>query len=218
MEYRNAPSSPRPALGQTKDQWVEANQDKDMVAYAATGSIILGDYTKDSHYGYSGSDRWYSNDYLFDMGDEDVGNDGIPDTGDAGEGDGVFDPTTEDLDGDGVWDHDYTWNDVQTQADITSYDNLPAGVTSFSDLASNSTTKIEGIYYTNHAWAGRTGNAVKFNGSIISKDEAIIYRNGLTFNYDERASSRYNDDPNRFIDLGLPRIRGVYLLSWQEIR
>ena len=218
LEYKNAPVSPRPAQGQTKDQWVAAQHDKDMVAYAAKGSIILGDYTKSTQYGYNGSDKWYSDQYLFDMGDEDVGLDGIPDTGDPGEGDGVFDPATEDLDGDGAWDHDYTWSDVQTQADISTFDNLPAGVTQFSQLASNSASKIEGIYYTNHAWAGRTGNAALVNGSIISKDEAIIYRSGLTFNYDERANSRYNDDPNRFIDLGLPRIRGVFLISWQEIR
>ncbi|MDD5131811.1 MAG: hypothetical protein PHH44_04040 [bacterium] len=218
LEYDNAPSSPRPALGQTKDEWVAAHHDDDLVAFAAKENVILGDYTKSSHYGYSGSDPWYSDQWLLDMGSEDVGVDGIPDTGDAGEDDGMFDAEHEDVDGDGTFDDDYTWNDVQVQAPITSFGNLPSGVTSYSDLASNSATKIEGIYYTNHAWAGRTGNAVKFNGSVISKDEAIIYRNGLTFNYDERAHSRYNSDPNRFIDLGLPRIRGVYLISWQQVQ
>lgn len=217
LDYKNAPGSPRPAQSQTKDQWVAAQHDKDMVAYAAKGSIILGDYTKDPHYGYSGTDLWYSNQYLFSMGDEDVGLDGIPDTGDAGEGDGFWDPAYEDLDGDGVYDNNYKWSDVETQVPIANFANVPAGTTNFSSLASNSPSKIEGIYYTNHAWAGRTGNAVQFNGSVISKDEAIIYRNGLTFNYDERANSRYNSDPNRFIDLGLPRIRGVYLVSWQQV-
>ncbi|MBI5554230.1 MAG: hypothetical protein HY920_00040 [Elusimicrobia bacterium] len=217
LEYKNCPNSPRPALGQTKDQWVEAQHDKDLVAYAAKGSIILGDYTKDPHYGYTGSDRWYSNQYLFSMGDEDVGLDGIPDTGDTGENDGFWDPAYEDIDGDGVHDNNYNWSDVETQVPITNFANVPTGTTNFSNLASNSPSKIEGIYYTNHAWAGRTGNAVQFNGSVISKDEAIIYRNGLTFNYDERAHSRYNSDPSRFIDLGLPRVRGVYLVSWQQV-
>lgn len=217
IEYANAPSSPRPAQGQTKDEWVEAHRDNDLVAFAARENIILGDYTKSSNFGYTGSDPWCSDQYLFNMGSEDVGLDGIPDTHDAGENDGNFDPTYEDIDGDGVFDDNYNWADVQTQADITTYANLPAGVSSFSDLATNSASKIEGLFYTNHAWAGRTGNAVKFNGSIISKDEAIIYRNTLDFNYDERAHSRYNADPNRFIDLGLPQVRGVYLVSWQQV-
>lgn len=218
LDYKNAPSSPRPAQGQTKDQWVEAHKDKDLVAYAAKESIILGDYTKTANYGYTGSDKWYADQYLFSMGNEDVGVDGIPDTHDAGEGDGFFDPDYEDVDGDGTFDQNYNWNSVQTQADISSYSNAPAGTTKFSDLASNTASKVEGIFYTNHAFAGRTGNGMKFNGSVISKDEAIIYRNTVDFNYDERAHSRYNEDPNRFIDLGLPKIRGVYLLSWQEIK
>ena len=192
LEYKNGPATPRPTTGQTADQWVDANKDNDMVAYAARGNIILGDYTKDTHYGYGGYDQWYSDQYLFDM--------------DA-------DPNE-----DGVSERKYNWTDVETQTAITNFDNLPAGVTNFGGLASNYTTKIEGLFYTNHAWAGRTGNDVQFDGSIISKDEAIIYRSGLTFSYDERANSRYNSDPNRFIDLGLPRIRGVYLVSWQEIR
>jgi hypothetical protein len=163
-----------------------------MVAYAARGNIILGDYTKDNHYGYNGSDQWYSDQYLFDMG---------------------ADPNE-----DGVIERNYNWTDVETQTPVTTFGNLPAGVNNYSDLASNYTSKIEGLFYTNHAWAGRSGYDVQFNGSIISKDEAIIYRSGLTFNYDERAHSRYNSDPNRFIDLGLPRVRGVYLVSWQEVR
>lgn len=218
LEYKNCPTSPRPAQGQTNDQWVAAQHDKDLVAYAAKGSIILGDYTNTSHYGYSGSDQWYADQYIMSMGSEDVGVDGIPDTDDAGEGDGYWDPAYEDIDGDGIEDGNYNWNDIQTQVPITNFANVPGGTTDFSNLASNSPSKIEGIFYTNHAWAGRTGNSVQFNGSVISKDEAIIYRNGLTFNYDERAHSRYNSDPNRFIDLGLPQIRGVFIVSWQLVQ
>jgi hypothetical protein len=192
LEYKTAPSSPRPAQGQTKDQWVDAHKDDDLVAYAAKGNIVLGDYTKDSYFGYNGSDQWYADDYLF----------GMP-----------ADPNE-----DGVSERSYNWSDIETQTAISNFANLPSGINNFSDLSSNSANKLDGIFYTNHAWAGRTGNAVQFNGSLISKDEAIIYRNGLTFNYDERAHSRYNSDPNRFIDLGLPRVRGVYLVSWQEIR
>ncbi|MFH1239014.1 MAG: hypothetical protein V1653_02765 [bacterium] len=214
IDYKNAPSSPRPASENPSvvDNWVQANKDKAFLAIAAKENIIMGDYTKTS-----GSDRWYANLWLFSMGSEDVGQDGIPDTGDTGEDDGIFTPVYEDLDGDGVMDDDYNWADVQTQADITTFGNLPGGVTSFSDLASNSINKIEGLYYTNHAFAGRTGNAMQFNGSIVSKDEAIIYRNNITFNYDERANSRYNTDPNRFVDLGLPSTQRIQIIEWREI-
>jgi hypothetical protein len=187
VSYKDPPSSPRPASESSADYdtWVQANKDKDFLAVASKANVILGDYTKDSYFGYSGSDQWYSDQWLFDMTKADGSN--------------------------------YGWSDVQTQTDITNFTNLPSGVTQFGNLATNDISKVEGIYYTQNAFAGRVGNDIKFDGSIISKDEAIIYRNNVTFNYDERANSRYNNDPNRFVDLGLPSIDRVYIVEWLEV-
>lgn len=212
IQYRTAPSSPRPAANNpgAVDNWVNAHKDKDLVGFAARESIIMGDYT-----GETGG-RWYSNYWLFNMGDEDVGEDGIPDTDDAHEDDGVFQSEHEDLDGDGVRDHDYGWTDVQTQVPITEFANCPNNVNDFGDIADNALNRLDGVFYTNHAFAGRTGNGVQINGAIVSKDEAIIYRNTLTINYDERLHSRYATDGSSIIDLNLPSTKKVAIIRWWQ--
>lgn len=213
ISYKYAPSSPRPANDDrsTVDEWVNANQDKDVVGFAARESVIMGDYTQTS-----GRDPWYANYWLFSMGDEDVGEDGIPDTNDEGEGDGKWDPEYEDLDGDGVRDYNYNWSSVQLQTNLSNYTNLPKGTTRYSQLATNRINHLDGIYYTSHAFTGRTGNGVQFNGAVISKDEAIIYRNTIQMNYDERIHSRYRRDPNWLINLNLPVADEVEVLLWEQ--
>lgn len=221
ITYKNAPSSPRPASKdkEVTDGWVEANKDKDIIGLAATENVIIGDYTKDAYFGYNGTNKWYANWWLFEMGSEDVGADGIPDTNvwiedtqrpdggywtDPTENDGIFQQNKEDLDKDGIFDDNYNWQDVQTQLPITEFYRLPQGVKEFGDIATNYINKIECIIYTNHACAGRLGYGIKFNGAIVSKDEALIYRNTITLNYDERIHSRYRQNPNWLIDLCLP--------------
>lgn len=214
ISYKYAPLSPRPANDDpsTVAGWVEANKDKDIVGFAARESVIMGDYTKTT-----GRDSWYANYWLFDMGDEDVGNDGIPSTRDTGEGDGVWDPEYEDIDGDNVRDYNYNWSSVRTQIPLTDFTNLPNGVTRYSQMATNSINRLDGIFYTNHAFTGRTGYGVQVNGAIISKDEAIIYRNTIQMNYDERIHSRYRKDPNWLINLNLPAADEVDVLLWKQV-
>jgi hypothetical protein len=218
VNYKNAPPSPRPASEDpgVTDGWVEANRDKDLVGLAARENIVIGDYTKTSHYGYSGRDPWYADYYIFNMGTEDVGIDGIPDTYDQGENDGIFETAYEDLDGDGTFDGNYTWSDIETSVPITQFSNLPDGTSSFSDIATNSLNRLDGILYTNHAVPARVGNGVQINGALISKDEAIIYRNTITFNYDERINSRYRTNPNWLIDLKLPLANKAKVTRWWE--
>ena len=50
------------------------------------------------------------------------------------------------------------------------------------------------------------------HGVIVSRDEAIVFNSTLKMYYDSRVHSRYNNDPNVFVDLGLP-IAGVLSLS-----
>lgn len=212
ISYKNAPSSPRPAANNPDavDNWVRAQQDKDLVGFAAKENVVMGDYTSKT----GGS--WYSNNWLFNMGDEDVGYDGIPDTHDTGERDGIFQRQFEDLDGDGVKDNNYNWSNIQTQAPIQNFANCPQGVTQFGDIATNSLNKIDGVFYTNHAFAGRIGQGATINGAIVSKDEAIIYTNTLTINYDERLHSRYATGQSRLIDVGLPISKKVEIIRWWE--
>ena len=212
LTYKNAPGSPRPSSNNPDalDNWVNAQKDKDLIGFAARENIILGDYTSRT------GGTWWSNYYLFSMGDEDVGRDGIPDTADTGEGDRRFEPQYEDLDKDGIKDNSYNWANVQTQTAIGNFSNCPVGVSNFGNIATNSLSKIDGVFYTNHAFAGRVGNGAVVNGAIISKDEAIIYSNTLTMNYDERIHSRYSSGQNRLIDVGLPFSKKVAIIRWWE--
>lgn len=212
LTYKNAPGSPRPSSNNPDalDEWVNANKDKDLAGFAAKENIILGDYT-----GRTGG-SWYASSYLFNMGNEDTGRDGIPDTNDTGEDNGIFESQYEDMDGDGVKDNNYNWSNVQTQTSLGNFANCPAGVSNFRDIATNSLNKIDGVFYTNHAFAGRLGNGAAVNGAIISKDEAIIYSNTLTMNYDERVHSRYSTGQNRLIDVGLPFSKKVVIIRWWE--
>ena len=212
ITYQNPPDTPRPASDDPAviNQWVLSNEGRDIVGFAAAENVILGDYT-----GVNGG-AWYANLWLFGMGSEDVGEDGIPDTDDTGEGDSIFQEEYEDLDEDGVFDDFYGWADVQTSDAITNFSNVPHSVNEFKDIASNNINTLDGIFYTNHAFSGRTGTNVSINGAIISKDEAIIYRNTITMNYDERINSRYRSDPNWLIDLQLPFSDRVELRGWWE--
>ena len=212
ITYKDGPSTPRPASSDPTvvNAWVNANKNKDLVGFAAKQSVVLGDYTS------STGGSWYSNYWLFSMGSEDVGQDGILDTYDTGERDNVFQPQYEDLDGDGVMRGNYTWSDVQTQSSIANFANCPVGVSNFGNVATNALNRIDGIFYTNHAFAGRLGNGATINGSVISKDEAMIYTDTLTMNYDERIRSRYTVGQDKLIDVGLPFSQSVRIIRWWE--
>jgi len=212
--YANGPASPRPSSDDPEviDQWVEDNTTKDVIGFAATENIIFGDYTVMA---WPYNWNWLVDNYLFQMGSEDVGEDGIPDTSDAGEGDGAFQEQYEDLDEDGVFDDNYNWSDVFTQDDIRNFYNAPAGTLSFSDIATNQISELNGVFYTNHAMAG-WGNSLVFNGAIVSKDESILAYNSITMNFDERLHSRYRYDPNWLIDLKLPVFEGITREAWWE--
>ncbi len=210
ISYADPPATPRPSSDnpQVVEQWVNDNKEKDIIGFTASENIIMGDYS-------NGDWQWLYNNYLSGMGSEDVGKDGIPDTGDEFENDGTFQSQYEDLDEDGNFDDDYQWSDVQTQVDIDSFARCPQGVSSIGDIATNNISKMEGIYYTNHACAG-WGNGLVFNGSVISKDESMAVYNSVTFNYDERVHSRYTSDPNWLIDLNLPFSDRIDIVGWWE--
>lgn len=211
ITYKNPPQPPIEVTPTTSESsienWVHGNQNKDFVGFAARESIILGDYT-----GGNGG-PWYSDGYITGMGNEDVGEDGIPGTGDAGEGDGVFDHQYEDSDADGVFDGYYNMGDVQTQAAINTFANCPADINSFSDIATNTLNQLDGIFYTNHFLAGRIGVGGVINGSMVAKDEAIIYTNTLNINYDPRIKSS-GAGQNKLIAVTLPIAQRVQVIRW----
>ena len=222
---------------QAKDAWVSDNQDRDLVAIASRESILFGNM---DNYG-QWKDPWQDSSYgIRDRGDEHVGPDGIPDTADDNEafdrdGDGVVDSNWFDVDGDGVEDGNYVWSDVApgldsngnyptsayTAGDCSHYTNWPTDhqgrPLAYTRVVDNAHS-FDAIFYTNHAFAGRLHGQVEVNGAFISKDEAVVGFSKITVNYDWRVHSRYNDDPSRLIDLGLPITNAVSLLAWRDGR
>jgi len=80
--------------------------------------------------------------------------------------------------------------------------------------------QIDAVLYTNFIGGGNIGTGgggVTFNGSIISKDEAMVLHSlPFKMNYDSRIKER-SLDGKPLIDIDLPRSPSVARLTWQEI-
>ena len=152
------------------------------------------------------------------------GRDGIRNTVDDGvayldtDGNGTPDSAAYDADEDGSirtsnysYDTDFKLNDARRDR-IEGYpvDSATGQPLDYNSIASSSIRDMAGIFYTNHA-VGQYSSAGPENikGALISRDEAIVFSNSLTFWYDWRIHSRYvhkffDSDGNRIMDLDLP--------------
>ena len=74
-------------------------------------------------------------------------------------------------------------------------------------------TQVDAISYTNHLYSGQIGEAT-FNGSIVSRDEAIIFSGSLNLNWDMRALS--GADGNA-ASISLPKqLKKPSTIYWRE--
>jgi hypothetical protein len=233
VAYANSPDFSSPPSGMTttnRDSWVKTavNNQKDLVAFAVRESIFGGN---------PNSSDWKANCYdsasygLNNVGDEtQLGKDGIAHTPDDHipfldtDNDGVPDSAWYDADADGIVDHAYNYdNDIRMSdaraAAIANYPtNSDGSRQSFDSIASNNMNTVCGVFYSNHAIAMRLANDnARFHGSIICRNEAIIFNSTLKFIYDPRIHSRYSDDPNRYVDLGLPVANRVMVRHIEEL-
>lgn len=120
----------------------------------------------------------------------------------------------EDLDGDGQFDGTTQMTEFETAAPVSDPSqwegNLPSGTSTFSDVASIYISQIDSNFYTNHTFAAlmlNWGGDIVMNGSIVSRNESIIYgANSIQMNHDARLLGR---DADSF---------GLYLpLTWSSI-
>jgi len=231
LSYKNRAdysTPPETMSAASRDSWVLNNANKDLVGFAVRESIFGGN---------PNSTTWKS--ACFDPsvyglknvgGEANLGADGIAGTPDDGvaykdtNGDGTADSAWYDADGDGTVDSNYVYaNLTVTAAKAAGFENYPINAVTglpedFNLLASNSFNRMDGVFYCNHALALRsTLTGLIGNGSVICRDEAMVFSGWLRFNYDSRVHSRYATSPNLFIDLGLPEANTIGLLSLQEI-
>jgi len=109
-------------------------------------------------------------------------------------GKSVNDPipgTGEDIDGDGAYDNTLTIANLDLPAALntTNWGGTITGSVTFSSIASGAMTRLDGAFYTNHAFAWLTtpSSAIHMNGAMVSRNESVIYGGpGLHMNYDAR--------------------------------
>jgi hypothetical protein len=231
VTYANGPDFsvlPETQPPAARDQWVSSNTSKDLVAFAVRGSVVGGDVTSSdwNYYCYTGmgGNSW-GMEYCGD--ERTLGADGIPHTADdnvpylatngwinAGQYVDANGMTTAfDADGDGFirgpYSYDADFNMTSSRvSQISGYpvdnNNKPLA---FSQLASPNIGLIEGIYYCNHGFpmlVGANQSSITFHGTVVSHDEAIVSYAPVNFVYDSRISGRYRNNPNSYINLGLP--------------
>ncbi|MCA8960031.1 MAG: hypothetical protein KDC38_05940 [Planctomycetes bacterium] len=135
-------------------------------------------------------------------------------------GKSVGDPipgTGEDIDGDGVYDARTAMSEFNLSAtlDPSNWAGLSTSYGSYHDVSSIYFERSDGNLYTNHflaalmlAWNGSTWTDIQMNGSIVSRNESLVYgANWIYMNHDERLSG--GDGASNF---------GLYLpMTWSEI-
>jgi len=228
VTYAHGPDFSTPPETETptnRDSWVAQNITNDLVAYAVRGSILAGDVTDPDWinycYNYPGSGLAY-------VGDEShLGVDGIANTPDDNipflHADGSM-STWYDADGDGIMEANYNYNtDINmTVARATNIVGYPKDINgnpvAYNQVATDNMGTLEGIFYTDHAAAMRLAQSTTtFHGVIVSRNEQIVFQNYLNLIYDSRVNSRYNNNPNQYINLGLPWGKPLQVNSFTEL-
>lgn len=122
----------------------------------------------------------------------------------------------------GRWDLDGNWippyNATDTDASGFQKYKTVLGDTVMNNVA-ESVNQIDAILYTNFVGGGNiggSGGGVLFNGSIISKDEAmVVFSLPMKMNYDSRIKER-SLSSTLLIDIKLPRSPVLLRSSWQD--
>ena len=232
VTYLNGPDfSTPPATMATasRDAWVQSSvsSKKDLVCFAVREAIYGGQVNNSAWQSACYTPSGYG---LKNIGDESqLGADGIAGTPDDGipyldtNGDGKPDSAWFDADGDGIVDGNYNYTtqiqlDSTRAAKILNYPKSGTTPQDYNTLSTGNFSRLDGIFYTNHALAMySTKSGMRINGSVISRDEAIIFSGSCTFVYDSRVHSRYMNDPNRLVDLGLPVANRVGMYHVTEV-
>jgi hypothetical protein len=196
IHYENPPTWSKPSSDPAAD--ARANEGCDLVGLVARGSIIMGDYT-DS--GWKSSTANYlkppfTQEYVVPASDADIGYV----TGCSSNGEPTFHG-------------DYTKEDGGTKTDGTARRFFESSLSdeNFHAFAGGEIRHVDAVLYTNHLISGRIGE-FELNGTIVCRDEAMIYSGSFTLNYDPRIHGNGYES----IDIQLPRAPMRKLLLWQE--
>jgi hypothetical protein len=192
ITYNDGPSWPKP--DSDPQATAQDNSTKDFLGLASKGNVIIGDYTRNDW--QANCSRYlrppFTQGYATDPTDTTIGYDS-----DNNPANGYwFNGNYTAFDG-GVKDNGSGGSAQRRYFESSVADSLIRSISA----PSNQIRNIDGVLYTNHAFAGRVGS-FNVNGTIVSRDEAIIYSGNITMNYDIRAHGTGIES----IDIYLPRV------------
>jgi len=125
----------------------------------------------------------------------------------------------EDIDGDGAYDDTLTLSDLDLPAPLNTgnWGGTISSAVNYNTISSNAMTRLDGVFYTNHAFAWLTvpSAMINCNGAIVSRNETIIYGGpGLRINYD----CRLLGGSGSMIGDMLPRTLGPFTVqNWMDL-
>jgi hypothetical protein len=202
LRYKNPPSWPKPMYD--ADAVLEANKSKDMIGLAAKGSVILGDYTGDEWLAVT--KKYQTTPFTTPY---------IVDPSDAANGYVSY----YDEEGKPWFDGDYRADDGGLKDDgAGGKEARKFYESSFSDtyiqsISDEQVQWVDAVIYTNHLLSGKVGSTT-FNGTLVCRDEAIVYNGSLWVNYDLRVAGGGYE----FLDAYLPRSPSREIVYWGEGR
>ena len=239
LQYVNGPTWSHP--DSNPDATTAANLGKDLVGLAAKGNIVMGDYTLSSWLGSSSSGLQYYlkngpyvQQYICDASDKNIG---YPRTteygwtsneskfcGDYTQKDGGKKVTVETKN---VYQNGHTVQqttiaDSQTRRYYESVcpekliQHLCADSQSSRGAYQPTITRIDAVMYNNHGIIGHIGNCT-INGSLVCRNEAMIYEGALKINWDHRLYSGLSGSMSNALGLPMDASRPPTTLSWREI-
>lgn len=196
LTYKNPPSWPKPDYNAS--QTALANVNKDFLGLCSKGNVVMGDYTSS---GWSQVkdflDPSFTNPYVVDQTDSSIGYVSYWQGGEP------------------YFDGDYLAYDGGKKSDNSNrrYYESSLSNSQFQNLnPTNSISQIDALVYTNHVIAGRVSN-MNFNGSVIARDEAIVFAGYVTMNFDYRVK----ENGNEYVDIELPiTVLPPQRLSWSR--
>jgi hypothetical protein len=241
IRYVNPPTWNHPDSNPTATE--QANANKDFLGLAAKGNIVMGDYTLSSWLGSNNSNGLqyylkngpYVQQYACDPSDNTIG---YPRTREYGwtsdESKFCGDYTQKDggkkveVSSKTEWVYEHgrrVQKTTTTIADTQSrryYESVCpekliqhlCGDTQNSRTGAYSPTitRIDAVMYNNHGIIGHIGNCT-INGSLVCRNEAMIYSGALKINWDHRLYSGFNGNIGLPMDASQPPMT----LSWREI-
>ena len=123
----------------------------------------------------------------------------------------------EDIDGDGSYDDTTQMSEFDFSEPLEPdywAGNLPEGQDTYSQVSSSEISRLDAAFYTNHTFAAvisNPGEVIKINGSVVSRNESIIFAAaGLELNHDERLTGRGTPESGFDSPLGWDPIRFIH--------